>query len=271
MTELETSPSFPPIRDVIVILLLTLMLTFFSALLGALLGMKTGLFLTEAVIIIPALVYVLYYKFPLKALFRLRSVSLPLIGISVILGIGLSVLVDEFDRLFQLILPMPEILKEMMEKSLVINSLGDLLIIGFSAVILASVLEELLFRGFVQISFEKTFDVTRGVMATAILFAVAHLNPWWTVQFTFFGIFLGVMAWKSNSVIPSIIVHFINNGIALGYSNVPPEKLTWYAGEAHVQIPILILAILSTYFGMKYFYIFSDKMRGEQISDYSEE
>ncbi|NOZ61921.1 MAG: CPBP family intramembrane metalloprotease [Calditrichaeota bacterium] len=270
MTKLETPSHFPPIRDVIVVLLLTLMLTFFFALVGGLIGMKTSLFLIEGIVIVPALIYVLHFKYPLAKTFRLRRVSVPLMGISVILGVGLSVIVDEFDRLFQMILPMPDILKQMMEKSLAVDSFGDLMIIGFSAVVLAAVLEEMLFRGFVQTSFEHAFDVTRAVMATAIIFAVTHLNPWWTVQFTFFGIFLGVMAWKSGSIIPTIIVHFVNNAIALIYSNVPAEKMSWYAGENHLRIPILIAGILFTYFGMKLFYRFSDKMRGEEISDYFE-
>lgn len=215
----------------------------------------------------PALGYSLLFKYPIKKIFRLNKISLPVVGVSIIFGLGISVVVDEFDRLFQLIFPMPEMLKEVMEQSLKINSVTDLVIIGFSAVILASVLEEMLFRGFVQNSFEQTFDVTRAVMATAIIFAIVHLNPWWTVQFTFFGIFLGVLAWKSNSIIPPIIVHFLNNGIALLFSNTDPDKLKWYAGETHVNIWVLALAILFSYFGMKLFYEFCDKMNLKEVAD----
>ncbi len=264
MTDSESYKQFPPIRDIIVVLILTFMLVFFFSLLGSILGLRTGLFLVEGVIIIPAFLYVLYFKYPLAKIFRLRSISLSVFGLSVILGIGLSIIVDEFDRLFQMILPMPEIIKELMEKTLTIDSTSDLFIIIFSAVILAAVLEELLFRGFVQTAFEQAFDVTRAIMATAIVFAVAHFNPWWTVQFTFFGIFLGVMAWKSGSVIPAIVVHFINNGIALIFSNIPPEKLNWYASENHVRLPILFAAIAVTYYGMKLFYQFSEKMKEKE-------
>lgn len=267
MTDRNPLQQFPPLRDVIVILLLTLALTFFFALVGGLVGMKTGLFLIEGIIIVPALIYSLIFKYPLKKTFRLHGINLPIAGVSIIFAIGISVVVDEFDRLFQLIFPMPEILKEMMEKSLQIASLTDLMIIGFSAVILAAVLEELLFRGFVQNSFEQSFDITRAVMATAIIFAVMHLNPWWTVQFTFFGIFLGVMAWKSNSVIPSMIVHFINNGLALLFSNIEPAKLSWYAGETHVKLPILILAVVVSYFGMRFFYLACDNKNANEVAN----
>ncbi len=244
----------PDFKLVLLVLLATLFLTFIFGAIGALLGAKTGLFLLEAIIIVPALFVTIQQRYSFVAVFRLRPVNLRTIQASILLGLGLTVVIDEFDRLFQLVLPMPEILRQAMEESLKIQTVSEFFIIVFSAVFLAAILEELLFRGFVQTSFEKTFDVTKAVMATAFLFAIIHLNPWWTVQFTLFGTILGVMAWKSNSVFPPMIVHFINNGTALAFSNTNPESIAWYLNGNHVNIFILLIAIFLTVFGMKLLY-----------------
>ena len=81
------------------------------------------------------------------------------------------------------------------------------------------------------------------------------------------GIILGVMAWKSNSIIPSMIVHFINNGIALIFANSKPAQYQWYLYKNHVSIPIIIAAIIAVFYGMKLFYKFCDSSFEEENFD----
>lgn len=79
-----------------------------------------------------------------------------------------------------------------------------------------------------------------------------------------FGIILGVIAWKSDSIIPSIIIHAINNSVALLITNINPKNFDWYLYKDHVSIPILITAILATVFGFKLFYQFCDMSLSDQ-------
>jgi len=130
----------------------------------------------------------------------------------------------------------------------------DFVIIFVSAVIFAGLFEEMLFRGFVQKTFEKEFNVTQAILITALIFGMMHLNPWWLVQISLFGIFLGIMAWKSNSIIPSMIVHFINNGLSLVLMNTGQENYDWYLYKNQVYIPIILVAIVFTFFGFRLFY-----------------
>lgn len=249
---------YPKLWQVFIIIFITLFVTFTIGILGAILGAKTELFLLEAVIILPALVFSLRYNYSPIAIFRLQPVNKNIIGISIILGIAFTVISDEIDRVIQLFFPMPEILKNAVEESLKIQSHSDFVIIVFSAVFLAAIVEEMLFRGFVQTSFEYHFDVTKAVMSSALIFTVIHFNPWWSIQVMIIGVFLGVMAWKSNSIIPCMIVHFVNNGIALISANVKPENYQWYLYKNHVSIPIVIAALIITIYGMKLFYHFCD-------------
>ena len=254
----HTPGQYPRIWQVVIVILISIFITFLTGIIGTLIGLKTELFLLEALIIVPAVIFTLRTHYSPVLVFRLRPVSRKVIITSIFIGIAFTILSDEIDRLVQLVLPTPEIFRKLIEASLKIQSTSDLIIIVFSAVFLAAIVEELLFRGFVQTSFEKHFDVTKGVMSTALIFAVFHFNPWWGIQILIFGILLGVMAWKSNSVVPSIIVHFINNGFSLIFVNASPEAFQWYLFKNHVSIPILLSAIIVTIYGMKLFYQFCD-------------
>lgn len=258
------SDQYPELKHVFLIVLVTLCLTFGIGLLGAVIGAKTELFLLEGLLIVPALVFTWKNHYSLPQIFRLRPINLKIAGMSVIIGIAFAIVSDEIDRIIQLFFPIPEILKNAIEASLKIGSASDFIIIVFSAVFLAGIVEEMLFRGFVQTSFENHFDITKAVMSTSLVFAVVHFNPWWSIQVLIFGVILGVMAWKSDSIIPSVIVHFINNAMALIFTNMPSESLSWYFYKNHVSIPILIAAMLTTIYGFRLFYHFCDDWSSEQ-------
>ena len=210
-------------------------------------------------VIVPALIYVFKYKYSPVKLFRLYPVNRNVVAVSIAIGFAFTVVSDEIDRIIQTFFPIPEIIQQALEEALKIDSTSDFIIIVFSAVFLAAFLEEMLFRGFIQTSFENTFDVTKAVMSTTLLFAVVHFNPWWSIQIMIFGIILGVMAWKSGSIIPAIIVHFINNSVALIFANLKPEQYQWYLYKNHVSIPIVLGAVLVTVYGFKLFYHYCDQ------------
>ena len=251
--------NFPPAHHIIAIVFFTIVFISVISIIGFVLGGKTALFLTEGLIIVPALVYSIYYKYDLKNIFRLRKVNVQLIIISIFIGLAISVVSDGLDRLFQLFLPMPEIFEKQLVESLKINSMFDFVIIFLSAVIFAGLFEEMLFRGFVQKTFENEFNITQAILITAFIFGMIHLNPWWLVQISFFGIFLGIMAWKSDSIIPSMIVHFINNGLSLIFINSGQESYDWYLYKNQVYIPIILAAIVVTFFGFRLFFKICEK------------
>ena len=259
----QNSDQYPHLKQVLLVLGLTLALTFFIAGLAALIGARTELFLFEALIIVPALLYTLKHKYSVAQIFRLRRVNFKVLLISIMLGFAFTIVSDEIDRVVQIFFPLPEQLQNAITAALKIETISDFIIIAFSAVFLASFVEEMLFRGFVQTSLERQFDITKAVMSTALLFVIFHFNPWWSIQVMIFGIILGVVAWKSNSIYPAILMHAINNSIALLMSNINPKYFEWYVYKNHVSIPILIVAIVATVLGIKLFYRFCE----ESLSD----
>lgn len=192
--------------------------------------------------IIPTL-YIKHKNYDFINLFRLRPVSSDVIQFSIIIGITIGVVGDELDRLIQMLIPMPEVLAELF-KVMVANSAIDWVILIIGTVIIASFTEELLFRGFLQVSLENKGDATRAVILTSLSWTLTHINPYWAVQIFVMGVIIGFLAWQTNSIIPSIIVHALNNFFSLLFINLNLEtELEWYLVGDHVNPILLIVSI----------------------------
>lgn len=78
-----------------------------------------------------------------------------------------------------------------------------------------AVLEELVFRGVILNAFRKKTGDMAGIFISAALFSLIHCSPQQTI-FTFvFGIVLAFVVVKTGSVVSSMIIHFLNNAIAV--------------------------------------------------------
>lgn len=76
--------------------------------------------------------------------------------------------------------------------------------------------EEMLFRGYVQRRFISRYQPLWGITLSSILFGLAHIVPVTVVFATIVGFYLGILAWKTGSIWPSILCHlFINSGLNL--------------------------------------------------------
>ena len=77
------------------------------------------------------------------------------------------------------------------------------------------------------------------------------MNPFWFAQIYILGILLGFLAWKTNSIIPPLILHCLNNLIALVLSFTANNETSFYLYKGHVSPWILLLAIIIVYTGFK--------------------
>lgn len=93
------------------------------------------------------------------------------------------------------------------------NGFGELALLFVKYVLLSSVLEEILFRGAV-ISSLRRYGNGFAVIVSALLFALSHTTLSAIPSAFLFGLFFGYLYIKTDSIIPSIIFHFINNLIA---------------------------------------------------------
>jgi membrane protease YdiL (CAAX protease family) len=215
---------------------------------------KLILILAEIGIVIVPVIYIKKKNLSLKEIFRFNPIPTQIVSWSIILGISISIVGDELDRLVRWVFPAPDLL-ERFSDFLQINSGIELVILVIGAVIAASLVEEAVFRGFLQKSLEIHQDVTRGVIYASLAWAISHLSFILLMQFFLIGILFGLLVWRANSIYPAVIGHAINNIIALIYFNMHQEKLEkFYLWGDHVSPLILILALVGLYFGFRAFY-----------------
>ena len=77
--------------------------------------------------------------------------------------------------------------------------------------ILPAIFEELYVRGAV-LSFSRKYSDKFAILVSAILFSLIHLNISQSVFAFLMGLLLATLVVKTKSIIPSMIIHFLNNG-----------------------------------------------------------
>jgi membrane protease YdiL (CAAX protease family) len=86
------------------------------------------------------------------------------------------------------------------------------IIIVMSSVV-AAIVEETGFRGYMQQPLERKYGPVTAILITSVIFTAIHLSHTWARQIApqifFASMLLGILAYKTNSLIPGIIGHAI--------------------------------------------------------------
>lgn len=121
--------------------------------------------------------------------------------------------------------------------------------------IFAPLVEEIVFRGAIlKILLEKTKDNPRfagersvriSIALSALFFAAAHMNPAQVPHAFVLGLLLGWMYYRTGSVLPGIVFHWVNNTVAflLGYllPEIPYDaKLVDYFGGSYEYVLVAV-------------------------------
>jgi membrane protease YdiL (CAAX protease family) len=83
--------------------------------------------------------------------------------------------------------------------------------------------EELLFRGYIQTRLTRSFGPVAGIIFASFLFAAFHMDFVHVVAVFPLGLFLGWVTWKSGSLFPAMLGHFVNNVISVVAVVLSPE------------------------------------------------
>ena len=124
---------------------------------------------------------------------------------------GLQYFLNEINIHFEVILPPPTWFMELFSR--LFDS--DLGVWGgiLRIVVIAPVVEELIFRGVIMSGFSRIYHPFFAIFFSALLFALFHLNPWqFPAAFTL-GIILGWIRLRTGSVLACIAGHAIHNGL----------------------------------------------------------
>ena len=105
-------------------------------------------------------------------------------------------------------IPMPESFRQGMVQQM---AQANWLLFLLPVVVVAPVAEELFFRGLLLRGYLARYSVTTAVWASAVLFAVFHLNPWQGIIALPLGLAYAWLVLHTGSVLPSMLSHAMVN------------------------------------------------------------
>jgi membrane protease YdiL (CAAX protease family) len=78
-------------------------------------------------------------------------------------------------------------------------------------IFIAPIVEEIFFRGFVYPAFRKKMGVVWGILLSALVFTLFHLEPYQIPPLLVIGAILAFIYERTRSLVPVIILHGLNN------------------------------------------------------------
>ncbi|MCC6509614.1 MAG: CPBP family intramembrane metalloprotease [Pirellulaceae bacterium] len=111
--------------------------------------------------------------------------------------------------------------------------------------VLPAVCEELTYRGFIFGGLLRNNGVLRAVLMSSLFFGLAHSFLQQSIAATLMGVLLGVIAWRTGSVVCTMLIHVINNSLSVSLGWISdrqvalPEAAEWFIsidqGQWHYQ------------------------------------
>lgn len=115
---------------------------------------------------------------------------------------------------------------------------GDSIYAAVTFAILPAILEELLFRGVIRAEYSK-WGGAAAVILSSVLFAFLHFSPVRFPLYFFTGIVLALTAGAADSIMPTVIIHIMNNVFILYF-----EKYIYRIAGKHSGGIILLAFIV---------------------------
>ena len=200
------------------------------------------------------LAFALWMRIPLRTAFSLQPLSLPTALGAALLGLSLWPWAYELevwllppDRLQML-----EGFTERIQAFLNAVPLWARLV---ALALVPAVCEELFFRGWLFSALAVRCRPLGTIIMTGVIFGILHVivrdSVLWERFFPtcFLGLILGVLRWKTGSVLPGIVLHVLHNGLLLYLASAPAWITQWgldVEGRRHLPMPWLLAAALLT-------------------------
>lgn len=231
----------PELGDTVLVLFITM---FAMIYIGGAIQLKLGYYGvlgTQFLILTIPLIAAIYTKKDIKRTFRLKPCGTRYIigGILMIMGgILLGLVINSFvGAIF------PDSAKD--ASGLQASLLGDNFIAMLLVVALApAICEEMMFRGYILTAFENKFKPRTAILISACLFGIYHMSIVRFFVTAFIGILICYVAHESKSLIPGMIMHFINNGLScvtMYYPEKSGRLLLMFVGETISIVDVIFL------------------------------
>jgi sodium transport system permease protein len=176
-----------------------------------------GLALTEwGLILLPVVGSLWYARVNLRGTLRLRAFS-PVQGAgAVCLALSMLTLIIGFSAVNEQFLPVPDSMKEEFGRFLTgTDSWTGLSMLLLVAALSPAICEEALFRGALLSGLRQGMRPLFAVLSVSVLFGLFHLSIYRFAPTALLGLAITYAVWRTNSLWIGVIIHFINNCLAL--------------------------------------------------------
>lgn len=118
--------------------------------------------------------------------------------------------------------------------------------------IVPALFEEVMFRGYILRAFEKSWGIIAAIIVSGFVFGAYHIQPSNLIPLSMLGILFAYVTYVSNSLIPAMVAHLLNNGGQVIYGSMNKEFLEAEMTTKLEISPLLILASLILSMGLLY-------------------
>jgi hypothetical protein len=131
------------------------------------------------------------------------------------LGCGLMILSYFFNLIYSVILSQFG-LQMQADLTPMLAELDSPWLLLFGAVVVAPIVEEIFFRGFLFAGLRGRYGWQKAALLSAAFFAVVHLQPTAIVPIFLLGLIFAYLYERSGSIWPAVLMHVSSNALALG-------------------------------------------------------
>lgn len=234
------------------VILLLLIGNFYINLLLASSGFATQVLSVQAWTVLVPLALVWFLRLPWREALSWR---LPRPGVwpgAILMGATAWTIALPFLKLF----PIPEEWSRQFSEPFVklLGEPGGIALVLLLAAVVPAICEEIAFRGVVLSGLLRRFSPGVAIFLTSVCFGVAHYSVFRFLPTAILGAVLGWIAWQSRSIFPGMLIHAINNSLAIltmamAGRNASPESLpSWplIAGGAALFLSGLFIVRAAT-------------------------
>lgn len=185
------------------------------------------------------LIYRIFSRSKISAAFPKSHVPIKTLAPLVMLGMGVSMIANYFVVIFDSNISVFR-LKNSAVMFTSTRSTPEILLYVISVAVVPALAEELAFRGVLMGVLRKYGDAF-AIMASSIMFAAMHGN---TTQIIFaftVGLIFAFVDCKANSIVPSIIIHFINNFYSVLTDVMLVNRMVDYNTAALLRLGMMIM------------------------------
>ena len=202
-----------------------------------------GVLGTQFIVLLIPLAAAIYTKKDLKKTFRLRKCNPRYVAGGLFMIIGAIIIGMILSSIVGTIFPESAADASELQSSLIGDNIWSMLLV---VAVIPAFCEEMMFRGYVFTAFENKLKAVTAMLITASLFGIYHMSIVRFVTTAFLGYVICYAAYKSNSIIPGMIMHFTNNAIScisLYYPNLYYKVIIKALGNVKSFFDFIILAI----------------------------